>query len=99
MKEWRKKNKEKNKEYHKEYSQTPAGKKTMRICDWKRHGVIHHNFDELYEKFIQTELCELCNVKLTEDKTTTKTTRCLDHCHSTGEFRNVLCNSCNVKRG
>ena len=100
-KEYRKKNKEKikeyKKEYMKEYNQTPAGKKSHRIYDWKKYGVIHHNFDELYEKYINTELCELCECTLTEDKKTTSTTRCLDHCHETGQFRNILCHSCNVK--
>jgi len=97
-KEYNLKNKEKKKEYDKQYRQTEKGKKTRRIGDWKRIGVIHQNFDGLYEKFINTEHCELCSVKLTEDKRTTKTTRCLDHCHETGEFRNVLCHSCNTKR-
>ena len=38
--------------------------------------------------------CELCGVELTggENK---KTRRAMDHEHSTGEFRNVLCNYCN----
>ena len=95
MKEWREKNKEKYKEYQKEYYSSPAGRKIKRIGDWRRYGVIHHNFDELYEKYINTEKCELCDVQLTEDKKTTPTTRCLDHCHETGEFRNVVCHSCN----
>ena len=97
QKQYREKNKEKRKEYLKEYRQTPQGRKTKRISNWKQYGVIHQNFDELYEKFINTEFCELCNIKLTEDKRTTPTTRCLDHDHNTGEVRNILCNSCNVK--
>ena len=92
VKEYDKKNKEKLKEYR----QTGKGKKLKRISQWRRSGVIHRDFDELYEKFINTELCELCSVKLTEDKINTSTTRCLDHCHESGEFRNVLCNSCNL---
>ena len=87
----------KNKEKHKQYRETEKGKKSHRISNWKRYGVVHQNFDELYEKFINTEYCELCNVKLTVDKRTTCSTRCLDHDHSTGLVRNIVCNSCNIK--
>jgi len=97
QKEYNEKNKEKIREYNKVYNQSPTRKKSFRIGQWKRYGVIHDDFDELYEKYINTEFCELCNCKLTEDKTSTKTTRCLDHCHETGEFRNVLCWDCNIR--
>jgi hypothetical protein len=72
-------------------------KKSKRISKWKRRGVIHHDFDELYEKYINTEYCELCSVKLTEGKRSTHTTRCLDHNHETGEFRNIICHYCNIR--
>jgi len=98
-KEYREKNKEKIAERMKEYKQTPAGIKKQRIANWKFNGVIHDNFDVLYERYLNTEFCELCNIKLTEDKVNTKTTRCLDHDHNTGEVRNIVCNSCNIKRG
>ena len=87
-----------NKDKIKEWEQSPAGRKSGRIQNWKRKGVIHDDFNELYEKYINTEFCEECNCKLTVDRYPTKTTRCLDHCHETGEFRNVLCNYCNLKR-
>ncbi len=99
FKQYRQKNKEKRKQYNKEYRESEKGKKINRINNWKNYGVVHHNFDELYEKYINTEYCELCSVKLTEDKRHTPTTRCLDHCHETGEVRNIVCNACNVKRG
>tara|TARA_R110000772_G_scaffold261962_1_gene380709 strand:+ start:277 stop:597 length:321 start_codon:yes stop_codon:yes gene_type:complete len=92
------KHKEKNKEKRRLYLQTPEGKKYNRTSRWKTMGVIHDDFNELYEKYINTEICELCNVELTEDKIKTKTTRCLDHDHTTGEFRNIVCHSCNIKR-
>ena len=91
--------KNKQKGYQKIYYETPIGIKNRRIGVWKHRGVICDNFDELYEKYINTEFCEFCNVELTEDKNNTKTTRCLDHDHETGLFRNIVCHSCNVKIG
>ena len=101
--EYREKNKEKaieyHKEYQKEYRKTSARKKSSRISGWKQKGVVSDNFDALYERYISTTNCELCNCELTEDRYNTSTTRCLDHDHQTGEFRNVLCQACNLKRG
>lgn len=86
------------KEYIKEYKKTEAGKKSQRISNWKNKGVINDDYDKLYEIYINTKNCEECNVELVEGwKGNNK--RCLDHDHKTGEFRNVLCNTCNVKRG
>ena len=96
QKEWREKNREKLKQYNK----TEACKKSKRISTWKRQGIITEDYDALYEKFINTENCELCNVVLTTSRYTTKTTRCMDHDHSITDrdnVRNIICNSCNVK--
>jgi len=107
IKEYRETNKEKKKEYDKEYRetnkdkikeyhQTPVGKKSHRISQWKRSGVMCDDWDALYQKYLTTPLCELCNCPLTEDTINTSTTRCLDHCHDSGLFRNVLCWNCNI---
>jgi len=90
---------DKGKLYRKQYRQTDKGKKIKRIGDWKHMGLICDDYNSLYEKVYSTTNCEECDVLLTEDKKTTKTTRCMDHDHTTGLFRNVLCHSCNVKRG
>lgn len=97
-KEYREKNKDAISERRKEYRQTEAGKKSKRISNWKKSGVISDDYESLYNFYINSKNCEECKVELTVDKRTTKTTRCLDHNHDTGEFRNVLCQSCNIKR-
>ena len=102
MKEYYQKNKEKLKEYSKEFSkehnQTEQGKKSQRIRKWKQRGLIHDNYDELYEYYLNTTHCEKCNIELTYDKQNTPTTKCMDHSHISGHFRNILCHSCNNKR-
>ena len=54
-------------------------------------GVIHDDFDALYEHYINTNECDVCHkvFKSTKD-------RCLDHDHNNGQFRQILCNSCNT---
>jgi hypothetical protein len=96
--QYRLKNKDKIREVNKEYRYTPKGRKIQRISTWKHKGLVG-DYEEIYEKYMTTCLCEECNVKLTIDKINTPTTKCMDHDHQTGLFRNILCNSCNVKRG
>ena len=109
MKEWREQNKEKtklynkewnekNKEKVKEYRQSPEEIKRNRIKNWKKYGIIVEDWDGLYYRYLSTAWCDACKVKLTYDRYNTPTTKVVDHCHITGEFRNILCHSCNVKR-
>jgi hypothetical protein len=89
---------DKYKEDIKKYVASDTGKKSRRITDWKRIGVINDNYDALYTKWKETTNCEECNIELDEGSRG-KNKKTLDHDHKTGLFRNVICNSCNVKRG
>jgi len=93
--EYNKKYNEKNKEHIKEYYQTANGKKIKRISFWKSKGVISDDFDVLYEKYINTNECEICNVAIISG-TGIIGKKHLDHCHISGKFRNILCGNCNV---
>jgi hypothetical protein len=97
-KKWGRNNIDKIKISNEKYRQSENAKKNDKISKWKLRGVICDDYDALYEKVINTTNCEECNVLLTEDSKKTKTTRCMDHDHTTGLFRNVLCLSCNFKR-
>tara|TARA_R110000822_G_scaffold47106_4_gene125103 strand:- start:1268 stop:1558 length:291 start_codon:yes stop_codon:yes gene_type:complete len=79
------------KEYDRLYKQTPNGKKVRCINQWKSRGLIYDDFDKLYSLYIATTECNVCHKIFTD-----KNVRCLDHCHDTGAYRNVLCNACNV---
>ena len=70
---------------------TRKGHKYNTIYDWKYIGVIHDNFDKLYDLYISTFNCQHCAkpFKNTRD-------RHLDHNHDTGEFRLIVCQKCNA---
>ena len=89
--------KENNKEYYKEkskeYYKTKKGIKSRIIKGWKTKGVINDDFDKLYDYYLNCKFCEECNIDFTLCK------KNLDHDHTTGLFRNVVCSSCNIKRG
>tara|TARA_R110000751_G_scaffold287983_1_gene392938 strand:- start:14 stop:631 length:618 start_codon:yes stop_codon:yes gene_type:complete len=103
--ETRKQYLENNREKIKQYQQSPMGKRISRISGWKKQGIklpeeYGENWDIFYEEeYLNTTKCEECGVNLTEDKMRTSTTKCLDHNHITGDFRNVLCHACNIQRG
>ena len=100
QKEWQKKNRDKcNKNNSKYYNSLSHSEKTIK--DWRngkkmklREG---EDWDSIYLFYITCETCEQCGLRLTEGGRKL-TSRNLDHDHSTGFIRNVLCWGCNVKR-
>ena len=80
-------------EYKKEYSKG----KTFKINTWKGNGLIG-DYDSIWKRYCETENCDLCNVKLTLESKITSTRKSMEHCHETGEFRNITCHKCNMTR-
>mgnify|MGYP003659814945 CR=1 FL=1 len=96
-KEYKILNSEKIKEQRKLYESTTKGMKNVKILGWKSNGV-KGDYDEIYDRYINTEICDNCGIELVEGNKLANR-RCMDHCHTTGLFRNILCHSCNVRRG
>jgi len=86
-----------NKEKLKEYQQSPEGKKSSRISNWKTRGLIwdtQQEIDEIYNRWLISKRCEACDEEYTETNW-----KCMDHIHEDGiygKFRNILCNRCNT---
>ena len=74
--------------------------KAMKRGDWRHQGLVfccEEEFDEIFERYINSTHCEICNKKYKSS-----IDRHMDHEHlineKFGAFRNVLCNSCNHRR-
>ena len=55
---------------------------------WKSYGVVG-DLEDIYNKWNNSTSCEKCSHDYSYYK------KCMDHCHVSGEFRNILCDACN----
>ena len=65
--------------------------KSQTIYKWKMRGLIYDDYDALYETYIKTMECQHCQTEFTKNNK-----RCLDHDHTTGLFRKIVCHRCNA---
>jgi hypothetical protein len=98
IKEYKEEHKQEKKNYMAEYRKTDAYRKSQRITNWKKSGLKCDDFNIIYDKYININQCEECNVELIEGMRGANK-KCLDHDHKTGLYRNIICHTCNVKRG
>jgi len=67
---------------------------------WSRYKLTRKQRDKILED--QGGVCAICNVQLTYEKAEPNKKGdvvCVDHCHTTGEIRGILCRKCNVGIG
>ena len=69
----------------------PSNAKNNTIKNWKLRGLIYNDYDDLYEVYIKTMQCQHCNKEFKNSRD-----RCMDHDHSTGLFRKIVCRLCNT---
>lgn len=86
--EYRNRIKEKAKQFHKN---NPKSKKGTRL---KKYGLTIVQFEEMLEK--QNYKCAICGFEYDGNKAMFPF---IDHCHSTGKNRGLLCSKCNFAIG
>tara|TARA_R110000772_G_C13080327_1_gene417389 strand:+ start:97 stop:624 length:528 start_codon:yes stop_codon:yes gene_type:complete len=72
-------------------------KKTQRMSKWKKWGIDVN--DELYNRYLNCDNCEICNMNIESTSLRTKYSKVLDHNHATGEVRYICCHGCNMRMG
>jgi|DEB0MinimDraft_6_1074348.scaffolds.fasta_scaffold02117_8 hypothetical protein len=68
----------------------------QKINKWKLRGVNHtdEEFKDILKIYHSTIKCNKCNIILSNENNSKQ--KCLDHCHKTGKFRQILCKVCNL---
>ncbi|WP_425557175.1 endonuclease VII domain-containing protein [Deinococcus carri] len=78
-----------NKEYRARFGNTAERDRARR----RKYGLTPEQFDGLWD--IQGGRCLTCNRVITRERAG----HAIDHCHSTGKVRGILCTQCNVALG
>jgi hypothetical protein len=86
-------NKEKKAEKDREYRQTPTGIKVHRLSSWKNKMGVVGDLSKFYdERYLPATHCEVCEKEFKNSRD-----KHMDHCHTSGKIRHVLCCSCNSR--
>ena len=81
------------------WQKTEKGMKSRTMANWRGRRLLDNfndNYETIYRIYLSTKFCDDCGYELNTGDTRMK--KCLDHCHQSGYFRGVVCNSCNVRR-
>lgn len=92
-KEYRERTRDKQREYRRRYyyrNKERLKKESVWYQRLKKYGITKDHYLELYEK--QEGKCGICQV-------TGDYTMAVDHCHTTGSIRGLLCIKCNTSLG
>jgi hypothetical protein len=90
---WYRVNLEQQREYNKQRNKDPKIKRSKKNSDLKRkYGITTQDFDKLW--FLQKGLCAICNIPMLMYGKENDSV-CIDHNHTTGKIRGLLCSQHN----
>tara|TARA_R110000824_G_scaffold399504_1_gene605032 strand:- start:269 stop:646 length:378 start_codon:yes stop_codon:yes gene_type:complete len=80
------------------YRNSEKGHREHRRWDWQFKNKIICDYDAIYDIVMETNYCDFCSKKLVfRGSKPSHDSKCLDHCHTCGGVRGVLCNICNLQ--
>jgi|TARA_R110000782_G_C14711146_1_gene403159 hypothetical protein len=88
---------QKMKLYMRKYRSTEKGYKKSIISKWQHTYGLIGDYDAIFERYMTTTHCDLCNILLTKERIGGRNKQ-MEHNHSTGEFRNIVCHICNSQK-
>jgi hypothetical protein len=71
--------------------------KRSRMNKWKNSMKYWGTWEELDEIYMNTEICPLCNCKLSQENNSFQ--KSVDHDHFSKYVRDIICKNCNNRRG
>ncbi len=80
------------------YRQTEKGKMMSLKDAWIRKG-LKQDWKPIWEIYKNCNNCQICDLEFNQILGVGRSNKCMDHNHTTGMFRNVICCSCNVFLG
>jgi len=95
-----KKNKEEICRKERERRKTPEGFKKYKKRKWKQLGLNMNTFENVFERFKNTNNCEVCNYKLETnvgDGKVNIASKCMNLCKETNECNKIVCLECNTR--
>jgi len=96
MKEWHKNNPEYNKDYRKQYHSENGDKIKKQHKDShlkRKYGIDSEAYNQMFNE--QEGKCKICGTHQSE----LSKSLAVDHCHTTGKVRGLLCMHCNQALG
>jgi hypothetical protein len=96
---------ERGREYARKWGQNNKERRNLNLRKYRlltKYGMTMADFDAMLTK--QDGLCAICRVKMTPPASPSKakegkSSMTVDHCHSTGRVRGILCQTCNLALG